>query len=84
MKKNDVSRKGDGENSDGQRGTKAERERGKAYLLIWMLWYCFCIPLCEQRQIVRRKEERSREKRERRGYRLLEICIFVGHTSSAR
>lgn len=27
MKKNDVSRKGDGENSDGQRGTKAERER---------------------------------------------------------
>lgn len=27
MKKNDVSRKGDGENSDGQRGTKAKRER---------------------------------------------------------
>lgn len=27
MKKNDVSREGDGENNDGQRGTKAERER---------------------------------------------------------
>lgn len=80
MKKNDVSRKGDGENSDGQRGTKAEREReGKRTFS-----YCFCIPLCEQRQIVGRKEERSREERERKGYRLLEICIFVGHTSSAR
>lgn len=67
---------------EGQR--RRERERGKAYLLIWMLWYCFCIPLCEQRQIVGRKEERSREERERKGYRLLEICIFVGHTSSAR
>ena len=66
MKKNDVSWEGDGENNDGQRGTKAEREREreKAYLLI-LLWYCFCIPLCEQRQIVGRKGERSREERAR-------------------
>lgn len=69
----------------GKRDEKKEKGETASTLSGGML-YCFCIPLLFVEQRQRKLEEREKErwtKREKR-YRLLEICIFVGHTSSAR
>lgn len=60
------------------RGTKVKR--GKVHSLPWTV-YCFCIPVARAREPENggRKTER-RVDGAREGYRLLEICIFVGHT----
>ena len=78
-KKNDISK-------GWKKRRKKEREGEPASTLSGGMLYCFCIPLLFVEQRQRKLEEREKErwtKREKR-YRLLEICIFVGHTSSAR